>query len=142
MYRLFRPLLFRLDPETAHALTLALVGLAGRFPPARGLLEAAFSAPDEPLEVFGLKFRNPVGLAAGYDKDGVALRGLAALGFGHLELGTVTPRPQEGNPRPRIFRLAQEQAIINRMGGIRRRAAFRPHPPPARRDPGGQPGHE
>jgi dihydroorotate dehydrogenase len=116
MYRLFRPLLFRLDPETAHALTLALVGLAGRFPPARRLLEAAFSAPEKPLEVFGLKFRNPVGLAAGYDKDGVALRGLAALGFGHLEMGTVTPRPQEGNPRPRIFRLAQEQAVINRMG--------------------------
>jgi dihydroorotate dehydrogenase len=137
MYRLFRPLLFRLDPETAHALTLALVGLAGRFPPARGLLEAAFSAPDEPLEVFGLKFRNPVGLAAGYDKDGVALRGLAALGFGHLELGTVTPRPQEGNPRPRIFRLAQEQAIINRMGFPGRGAEYAagqlsaliPHPP-------------
>jgi len=68
------------------------------------------------VEAFGLKFRNPVGLAAGYDKDGIATRGLAALGFGHIEIGTVTPRPQPGNPKPRVFRLVQDQAVINRMG--------------------------
>lgn len=116
MYRLFRPLLFRLDPETAHGLTLNLLRLAGIFPPSRWLLGDLFAAPEKPVEAFGLKFKNPVGLAAGYDKDGVALRGLAALGFGHLEIGTVTPRPQEGNPKPRVFRLVEDQAVINRMG--------------------------
>ncbi len=116
MYHLFRPLLFRLDPETAHGLTLNLLWLAGIFPPSRWLLQALFAAPEKPAEAFGLKFKNPVGLAAGYDKDGVALRGLAALGFGHLEIGTVTPRPQEGNPKPRVFRLMENEAIINRMG--------------------------
>ena len=75
-----------------------------------------YAAPDKPVEAFGLKFKNPVGLAAGYDKDGVAIRGLAALGFGHIEIGTVTPRPQAGNPRPRIFRLVEDEAVINRMG--------------------------
>jgi dihydroorotate dehydrogenase len=116
MYPLFRPLLFKLDPETVHHLTLQLVRLAGILPPARWLMQAMFSAPEKPLEVFGLKFKNPVGLAAGYDKDGVAMRGLAALGFSHLEIGTVTPRPQPGNPKPRIFRLVEDQAVINRMG--------------------------
>ncbi len=116
MYSLFRPFLFRLDPETAHHLTLQLVRLAGVIPPARWLLQATFSAPKKPTEVFGLKFKNPVGLAAGYDKDGIAIRGLAALGFGHLEIGTVTLRPQPGNPRPRVFRLVEDEAVINRMG--------------------------
>ena len=116
MYPLFRPLLFKLAPETAHRLTLQLVRLAGILPPARWLIQAVYSSPEKPVEVFGLKFKNPVGLAAGYDKDGIALRGLAALGFGHLEVGTVTPRPQPGNPRPRVFRLIEDQAIINRMG--------------------------
>ena len=116
MYSLFRPFLFRLDPETAHHLTLQLVRLAGVIPPARWFLQAMFSAPEKPTEVFGLKFKNPVGLAAGYDKDGIAMRGLAALGFGHLEIGTVTLRPQSGNPRPRVFRLVEDQAVINRMG--------------------------
>jgi dihydroorotate dehydrogenase len=116
MYPLFRPLLFRLDPESAHQLTLQLVRLAGVLPPARWLLQAMCAAPEKPVEVFGLKFKNPVGLAAGYDKDGIAVRGLSGLGFGHLEIGTVTPRPQPGNPRPRIFRLIADQAVINRMG--------------------------
>jgi dihydroorotate dehydrogenase len=116
MYRFFRPLLFQLDPEAAHGLTLNLVRLAGLFPPARWLLEAMYAVPDKPVEVFGLRFKNPVGLAAGYDKDAVAVRGLAALGFGHLELGTVTPRPQPGNPKPRVFRLVEDRAVINRMG--------------------------
>jgi dihydroorotate dehydrogenase len=116
MYSLFRPFLFRLDPETAHRLTLQLVRQAGLFPPARILLQGIFSAPEKPVEVLGLKFQNPVGLAAGYDKDGVAIRGLAALGFGHIEIGTVTVRPQLGNPRPCVFRLVEDQAVINRMG--------------------------
>ncbi|KAF0109056.1 MAG: dihydroorotate dehydrogenase (fumarate) [Anaerolineaceae bacterium] len=116
MYKNLRPLLFKLDPETAHGLTLNLVRLAGIFSPARWFLQALFAAPKKPVEAFGLKFKNPVGLAAGYDKDGVAIRGLAALGFGHIEIGTVTPLPQPGNPKPRIFRLVEDEAIINRMG--------------------------
>ena len=116
MYPLFRPYLFKLDPENAHHLTLQSVRLAGIFAPARWFLQALFTAPEKPVEVFGLKFKNAVGLAAGYDKDSVAVHGLAALGFGHLEIGTVTPRPQPGNPRPRVFRLVEDQAVINRMG--------------------------
>lgn len=116
MYPFFRSLLFKLDPETAHHLTLQLVRMAGLVPPSRWLLEWMFSAPSKPVHAFGLNFRNPVGLAAGYDKDGVAVYGLSALGFGHLELGTVTPRPQPGNPKPRVFRLIEEQGVINRMG--------------------------
>ena len=116
MYRLFRPFLFKLDPETAHHLTLQTIRLAGGVPPVCWSLKALFSAPAKPVEVFGLKFKNPVGLAAGYDKDGVAVQGLATLVFGHLEIGTVTLRPQPGNPRPRVFRLVEDQAVINRMG--------------------------
>jgi len=116
MYPLIRPLIFKLQPETAHHLTLQLIRLAGLVPPARWLLEALYTPPEKPVEAFGLKFKNPVGLAAGYDKDGVAIRGLAALGFGHVEIGTVTPRPQPGNPQPRVFRLVEDEAVINRMG--------------------------
>ena len=105
MYHLFRPLLFKLDPENVHHLTLQLVRLAGVLPPARWFLQVLFAAPEKPVEAFGLKFKNAVGLAAGYDKDGIAIRGLATLGFGHIEIGTVTARPQPGNPRPRVFRL-------------------------------------
>jgi len=115
MYRLLRPLLFNLDPETAHLLTLQLVRLGG-IQPIYALLHGIYSASSKPLRAFGLTFKNPVGLAAGYDKDGIAVRGLSALGFGHIEVGTVTPRPQPGNPRPRVFRLAQDEAVINRMG--------------------------
>lgn len=116
MYRLIRSLLFRLDPEQAHTLTLNLIRLVGVLPPLRVLLRAWYAGPERPVQAFGLTFRNPVGLAAGYDKDGLGWRGLAALGFGHIEVGTVTPRPQPGNPKPRIFRLPQHQAVINRMG--------------------------
>lgn len=115
-YTRLRPLLFRLDPERAHALTLGLLRLAGALPPAGALVESYFRAPDHPIEAFGLRFRNPVGLAAGYDKDGLGWRGLARLGFGHLELGTVTPLAQPGNPQPRLFRIPEEGALINRMG--------------------------
>jgi dihydroorotate dehydrogenase len=116
MYKLLRPLLFRLAPETAHQLTLQAVRFAGKFPPSYQLLVQLYKAPDKPVQAFGLTFKNPIGLAAGYDKDGVAVRGLSALGFGHLEVGTVTPMPQPGNQRPRVFRLPEEEAVINRMG--------------------------
>jgi dihydroorotate dehydrogenase len=115
MYSFFRPLLFKLDPETAHHLTLQLIRL-GAYPPLNLLLRAIYTTPTQPVKVFGLNFPNPVGLAAGYDKDGFAWRGLGTLGFGHIEIGTVTPRPQPGNPKPRVFRLVQDQAVINRMG--------------------------
>jgi dihydroorotate dehydrogenase len=116
-YQFIRPLIFRLNPETAHAASLALLRLGGGFP-GRWLLKAWFNSRRVGPEVsaFGLRFKNPVGLAAGYDKDGLGWRGLACLGFGHLELGTVTPLPQRGNPRPRVFRLVEERAVINRMG--------------------------
>jgi dihydroorotate dehydrogenase len=115
MYSLVRPLLFRLDPETAHQLTLHLIRL-GRYQPLNSLLRAIYAVPEKPVDVFGLHFRNPVGLAAGYDKDGFAWGGLATLGFGHIEVGTVTPLPQPGNPKPRVFRLVEDGAVINRMG--------------------------
>jgi dihydroorotate dehydrogenase len=113
-----RRLLFRLDAESAHNLTLRLLALAGELPPIRSMLRAAFSLPEPGLQrtAFGITFRNPIGLAAGYDKQGLAMHGLACLGFGHLELGTVTPMPQVGNPRPRIFRLPDDRGLINRMG--------------------------
>lgn len=116
MYNAFRPLLFRLNPERAHALTLHALRMTGNFLPLRKMLERMYQAPSKPVTVFGLTFKNPIGLAAGYDKDGVAIRGLAALGFGHVEVGTVTPKPQPGNPSPRVFRLVEDQAVINRMG--------------------------
>ncbi|GJQ34185.1 MAG: dihydroorotate dehydrogenase (quinone) [Anaerolineaceae bacterium] len=124
MYSLLRPLLFRLDPERAHALTLHALRIAGNFPPSRKLLEFIYKSPPKPVQVFGLTFKNPIGLAAGYDKDGVAIRGLAALGFGHVEIGTVTPKPQPGNPSPRVFRLAEDEAVINRMGFPSRGSEF------------------
>ena len=116
MYPFFRSLLFRLDPETAHQLTLQLMRLAGNFPLSNWLLTQIYKAPRRPVQAFGLTFKNPIGLAAGYDKDALAIRGLCTLGFGHLEVGTVTPRPQPGNPHPRVFRLLEDEAVINRMG--------------------------
>ena len=80
------------------------------------ILRDIYAAPSKPVEAFGLTFKNPIGLAAGYDKDGIAVRGLSTLGFGHIEVGTVTPRPQPGNPKPRVFRLVEDEAVINRMG--------------------------
>jgi dihydroorotate dehydrogenase len=117
-YELFRPLLFRLDPEQVHHLTLGLLRWAGDLAPIRAFLHVMFDVNDSRLQVdvFGLHFRNRVGLAAGYDKNGIAVRGLSALGFGHIEIGTVTLRAQPGNPRPRIFRVPESHALINRMG--------------------------
>jgi dihydroorotate dehydrogenase len=123
MYPFFRSLLFRLDPETAHQLTLQLMRIGG-LEPIHSILRLLYSAPSKPVNAFGLTFKNPVGLAAGYDKDAIAIKGLSALGFGHLEVGTVTPRPQPGNPRPRLFRLLEDEAVINRMGFPGRGADF------------------
>jgi dihydroorotate dehydrogenase len=125
MYEKLRPLLFKLDPELAHDLTLVLLRLAGWFWPAREILRRVYPGEKcRPVSFAGLEFPNQVGLAAGYDKDGTAWRGLACLGFGHIELGTVTPRPQAGNPRPRIFRLPEQDGIINRMGFPGRGSGF------------------
>lgn len=115
MYKILRSLLFRLDPETAHHLTLQLMRIGG-VQPINAILSALYSVPQKPVQAFGLKFKNPVGLAAGYDKDAIAMRGLAALGFGHIEVGTVTPLPQDGNPKPRVFRLVEDEAVINSLG--------------------------
>lgn len=116
MFTRLRPLLFKLEPETAHHLTLQLIRLAGSFSPSYRLLQKVFSAPEKPVDVFGLHFINPIGLAAGYDKDGNSFRALSVLGFGHIEIGTVTPLPQPGNQKPRVFRLVEDHALINRMG--------------------------
>jgi dihydroorotate dehydrogenase len=118
MYDALRPFLFRLDPETAHRLTLGLLRWAGDMYAARELLHHMYAVQDSRLQVraFGLEFKNPVGLAAGYDKNGIAVLGLAALGFGHLELGTLTPRPQAGHDRPRVWRSPEATALVNRMG--------------------------
>lgn len=116
MYPILRQLIFRIDPENAHRLVLNLLRLAGLLPGLNNALQAYFRGPEMPIKVFGQRFKNPVGLAAGYDKDGIGWRGLALLGFGHIELGTVTPEPQPGNARPRLFRLIEDQALINRMG--------------------------
>jgi dihydroorotate dehydrogenase len=111
-YSLLRPLLFKLDAETSHDLTLASLHLGH----ALGLRFFGKQADGRPRHILGLDFPNPVGLAAGLDKNGEYINALAALGFGFIEVGTVTPRPQPGNPRPRLFRVPQAKAIINRMG--------------------------
>jgi dihydroorotate dehydrogenase len=136
-YRAARRLVFLTDPEFAHHLALRLLGSV----PGRAIAPFASGVSDPqtgPASLLGLRFRNRVGLGAGFDKDGVAIRGWAALGFGFVELGTVTPRPQGGNPRPRLFRLSADEALINRMGFnndgaaalARRIADARPHLPP------------
>ena len=112
LYSLLRPALFSLDPEDAHGFTLFSLDLAHRL----GLLSLLPRATGKPVRVMGIDFPNAVGLAAGMDKDGAHINALAALGFGFIEIGTVTPRPQPGNPKPRLFRLPAAEAIINRMG--------------------------
>ena len=113
MYDLLRSLMFRLPAETSHDLALDMIGAAGRLRLADKLVRPV---PSQPVQVMGLTFDNPVGLAAGLDKNAVAVDGLAAMGFGSIEVGTVTPRPQPGNPKPRLFRLTEQLAIINRFG--------------------------
>mgnify|MGYP001826755631 CR=1 FL=1 len=116
MYRIFKPILFRCDPENAHHFSLLLMRLVGASHLLRGVLSWVYRAPQEPVNILGLTFPNPIGIAAGFDKDGQAWQGLSCLGFGHVEIGTVTPQPQPGNPRPRLYRLPQDRALINRMG--------------------------
>lgn len=113
LYDLARALMFKLDAEKAHDLALGSLSLCSSLG-----LDRMLRSPDHstPVEVMGIRFPNPVGLAAGLDKNGSAVDGLAALGFGFIEVGTVTPRAQPGNPRPRLFRLPEQRAIINRMG--------------------------
>ncbi len=114
-----KPLLFRLDPEHAHELGVDAMALLGRVPPLCALLARMHRLSPSlhrPVECFGLKFPNAVGLAAGFDKNGRAWSAAAALGFGHVEIGTVTLHAQPGNPKPRAFRYPAEQAVINRMG--------------------------
>ena len=110
LYDIARPFLFSLDAETAHETALAALNVAGRVFPAAQPLAA------QPVEVMGLRFPNRIGLAAGLDKNGEAVDGLARFGFGFIEIGTITPRPQPGNPKPRMFRLPEVKGIINRMG--------------------------
>ncbi len=115
-YELFvRPLLFSLDAETAHHVTMRLLGQSSQFDVALSALRL-FRPTSKATTLFGLTFPNPIGLAAGLDKNGVALPAWAALGFGFIEIGTVTAKAQPGNPKPRIFRLPEQQALINRLG--------------------------
>jgi dihydroorotate dehydrogenase len=135
-----RPLLFRLDPETAHGAALGALRAAQALPPLAAALRRRFLVDAAPLRqtLFGRELANPVGLAAGFDKDAVAVRGLAALGFGFVEVGTVTPQPQPGNPRPRLFRHSQAESLQNALGfnnaGLEatqaRLARLRPSPVP------------
>lgn len=119
MYKLFiRPLLFLFDPENVHYFTFSIVRILNKIPGVSFIFKTIYQVNDKRLEteVFGLKFPNPVGLAAGFDKNAVLYDELSNLGFGFIEIGTVTPKPQDGNPKKRLFRLKQDSAIINRMG--------------------------
>ncbi len=118
MYKFFRPILFRIQPETIHHLMVKLLRVLHFVPFGRAILRAVYvrRAPQLEREVLGLKFPNPIGLAAGFDKNAEVYDMLGALGFGFVEVGTVTPKPQSGNPKPRCFRLPADRAIINRMG--------------------------
>lgn len=119
MYKtILRPLLFRLDPEKIHYFTFNMLRQLHRIPGMKSFLRNKFQVKDPGLEreVFGLKFKNPVGLAAGFDKDAKLFQELSNFGFGFIEIGTLTPRPQPGNEKKRLFRLKEDQAIINRMG--------------------------
>lgn len=111
-YPVMKPWLFRLDAERAHTLTVKMMIIAHRL----GMLKSVVDAPQQPRTVMGLRFPNVLGLAAGMDKSASAVEAWGALGFGFVEVGTLTPRPQPGNPKPRLFRLPQHEALINRMG--------------------------
>jgi dihydroorotate dehydrogenase len=118
MYQLLKPILFKFDPEKVHYFVTRNLRRFNRFPGGAALSRSMWLVNDTRLErtVFGLKFKNPVGLAAGFDKNGEVIAEMANLGFGFVELGTVTPLPQPGNPKPRMFRLPADGALINRMG--------------------------
>lgn len=118
MYKLLRSVLFKLDPERVHYLTTDLLNLTLKTPVIKQSFKAFFQVKDKRLEktVMGLKFKNPVGLAAGFDKNASMFNNLSACGFGFIEVGTITPKAQPGNDKPRLFRLTADEAIINRMG--------------------------
>lgn len=118
MYKLIKPLLFQMSPESAHHNVTGMLRRFHKIWGMKALLRNLYCYDDKRLEreVFGLKFKNPVGLGAGFDKNAAYVEELAALGFGFIEIGTVTPRPQPGNPQPRMFRLPADEALINRMG--------------------------
>ena len=119
MYKsVIRPLLFLISPEKVHALIVGMVKAAFILPGVKSLVKVLYSKSDDRLskEVFGLKFKNPIGLAAGFDKNAELFNSFDAFGFGFIEIGTVTPKPQPGNPKPRSFRLKSDRALINRMG--------------------------
>ncbi len=119
MYKsLIRPLLFRYDPEKVHHFTFDSLRFINRIPGIGSIMKSLYEVNDLRLEreVFGLKFKNPVGLAAGLDKDATLYKELSNCGFGFIEIGTLTPKPQEGNPKKRLFRLREDSAVINRMG--------------------------
>ncbi len=117
MWPFIKFFLFFLEPETAHTITFLLLKALVKIPGIKGLLKHKFKiASQKPIRLFGLEFKNPVGLAAGLDKNGQYISELALLGFSHIEIGTVTARPQKGNPRPRLFRMPKDKALINRMG--------------------------
>ena len=119
MYKaIIRPILFSFDPEKIHHFTFSLIRNLSKFPGIKGLFKSLYIIEDKSLEreLFGLKFKNPVGLAAGFDKNAVLYNELANFGFGFIEIGTVTPKAQEGNPKQRLFRLKEDKGIINRMG--------------------------
>ena len=119
MYKIFvRPLLFLFDPEKVHYFTFSLIRFLSRIPGLSSIFRFLYEVKDKRLEtvVFGLKFKNPVGLGAGFDKDAKLYKELSNFGFGFIEIGTVTPKPQDGNPKKRLFRLKEDSAIINRMG--------------------------
>ncbi len=126
IYSALRPMIYLLTPEQAHETTIQLLRIGGSNILTSWMLSQIFRArrAGPVCEVAGLRFPNPIGMAAGYDKDGFGWRGLACLGFGHIEVGTVTPLAQPGNPRPRVFRLVDDQAVINRMGFPGRGASF------------------
>jgi dihydroorotate dehydrogenase len=117
--KIAKPLFFQMDPEKAHHLVVDGMGAAGRIPGLPGVLNAMYGADENKetsVDLWGLHFRNPIGLAAGLDKNGQAVAGFSSIGFGFVEVGTITPKPQPGNEKPRIFRLPPDQALINRMG--------------------------
>lgn len=118
MYKILRFFLFKLDAETAHHFTLHLMNFIIKIPFVKFILSKIYAVENKKLErnLFGLTFKNPIGLAAGLDKNAACIDAFAAIGFGFIEIGTVTPLPQDGNEKPRLFRLIQDQAIINRMG--------------------------
>lgn len=118
MYKFFRPLLFSIDPEKIHAWVFDMLRLKSALPGFQSILKLLYDFKDPRLErkLFGLTFKNPVGLAAGFDKNAKVIDALSCLGFGFIEIGTLTPKPQPGNDKPRLFRLPEDQALINRLG--------------------------